>query len=92
MVAVEAGLSITVTGLSCWVGVRSVVEGPVTWTHPLGEHWSSLGQHPPPASAEHSTEDGKHLGGLNGDASYWHSDCEFVELQQKMADGVNVVG
>jgi hypothetical protein len=32
-------------------------------THPFGEHMSSIGQHPPPVSAEHSKRDARHCGG-----------------------------
>jgi hypothetical protein len=55
--------------------------------HPLGEHTSAFGQHPPPASAEHSTRDSKHLGGRDSDAWHWNRDAD--ELQQKMPEGVN---
>jgi len=36
--------------------------------HPFGEHMSFFGQHPPPASAGHSTRDARHFGGRDSEA------------------------
>lgn len=38
--------------------------------HPLGEHMSFFGQHPPPVCGEHATRESRHFGGYCSEA--WH--------------------
>jgi hypothetical protein len=93
IVAVAAGIWVTVTGLAILAVPLSPIEDAspmiddsVTLTQPLGEHVELFGQHPPPAISGHWKVECKHLGGEVQDAS--QSNVGSIESQQNIFDAV----
>ena len=68
-----------------------IVDGPDISKQPFGVHVVPFRQHPPPVGLEHWVACGKHFGRLSLEALQ-DGDDSSVELQQKIADGVKVVG